>query len=72
MNLVSSDSIKSELSLIRYANDCSICVRSAQVLARLMKSITSYIKEDFLLKVNLEKSVNISLVKRTMLDFHFT
>jgi RNA-directed DNA polymerase len=43
-------------SFVRYADDCSIYVKSKQAAQRVLASITKYIEETLLLKVNREKS----------------
>ncbi len=40
------------LSFVRYADDCSIYVRSSKAAVRVMRSITRYLEEVLLLKVN--------------------
>lgn len=59
------------LSFVRYADDCSIYVRSAKSAARVMASITGYIEDELLLKVNREKSKISMPVKSTLLGFSF-
>lgn len=41
---------------VRYADDCSIYVKSEKAAKRVMATITRYIEEELLLKVNKEKS----------------
>lgn len=59
------------LSFIRYADDCSIYVKSAKAAARVMSSITQYLEGTLLLKVNKEKSKISRPVKSTLLGFSF-
>jgi RNA-directed DNA polymerase len=59
------------LSFIRYADDCSIYVRSAKAATRVMASITKYLEEELLLKVNREKSKISRPLKSTLLGFSF-
>lgn len=59
------------LSFIRYADDCSIYVKSAKAAARVMQSITNYLEEELLLKVNREKSKISRPQKSTLLGFSF-
>lgn len=62
---------KRGLSFVRYADDCSIYVRSAKSANRVMASITKYLEEQLLLKVNREKSKISTPVKSTLLGFSF-
>jgi RNA-directed DNA polymerase len=62
---------KRGLSFVRYADDCSIYVRSAKAAARVMTSITRYLEEELLLKVNREKSKISRPIKSTLLGFSF-
>lgn len=59
------------LSFVRYADDCSIYVRSAKASVRVKASITRYLEETLLLKVNQEKSKISKPVKSTLLGFSF-
>lgn len=59
------------LSFIRYADDCSIYVKSAKAAARVMLSITNYLEGCLLLKVNREKSKISRPIKSTLLGFSF-
>lgn len=59
------------LSFVRYADDCSIYVRSPKAAARVMSSITKYLEQDLLLKVNREKSKISIPIKSTLLGFSF-
>ena len=59
------------LSFVRYADDCSIYVRSSKAAARVMLSITRYLERDLLLKVNREKSKISTPNKSTLLGFSF-
>ena len=62
---------KRGLSFVRYADDCSIYVKSAKASARVMQSITKYLEEELLLKVNREKSKISRPLKSTLLGFSF-
>jgi RNA-directed DNA polymerase len=62
---------KRGLSFVRYADNCSIYVRSAKSANRVMASITKYLEEQLLLKVNREKSKISTPVKSTLLGFSF-
>lgn len=59
------------LSFIRYADDCSIYVRSAKSAARVKRSITRYIESELLLKVNTEKSKISRPAESSLLGFSF-
>jgi RNA-directed DNA polymerase len=59
------------LSFVRYADDCSIYVRSSKSAARVMSSITRYLERDLLLKVNREKSKISTPNQSTLLGFSF-
>jgi RNA-directed DNA polymerase len=59
------------LSFVRYADDCSIYVSSAKSANRVMASITRYLEEQLLLKVNREKSKISRPSKSTLLGFSF-
>jgi RNA-directed DNA polymerase len=59
------------LSFVRYADDCSIYVRSAKSANRVMASITKYLEEQLLLRVNREKSKISTPSKSTLLGFSF-
>jgi len=58
-------------SFVRYADDCSIYVRSKKSAHRVLKSITKYIEEGLKLKVNKEKSKVSRPVESTPLGFSF-
>ena len=58
-------------SFVRYADDCSIYVRSKKSANRVLKSITKYIEESLKLKVNKEKSKVSHPVESTLLGFSF-
>lgn len=59
------------LSFVRYADDCSIYVRSKKSAERVMRSITNYLEEELLLKVNREKSKVSKASQSTLLGFSF-
>lgn len=59
------------LSFVRYADDCSICVRSEKSAHRVLASITRYIEKELKLKVNREKSKVSHPTKSTLLGFSF-
>lgn len=59
------------LSFVRYADDCSIYVSSMKSAARVMGSITRFIEETLLLKVNVAKSQVSRPVGSTLLGFSF-
>ena len=58
-------------SFVRYADDCSIYVRSRKSAARVLANITKYIERDLKLKVNKEKSKVSHPVESTLLGFSF-
>jgi RNA-directed DNA polymerase len=58
-------------SFVRYADDCSIYVRSKKSANRVLKSITKYIEESLKLKVNKEKSKVSRPVESALLGFSF-
>lgn len=62
---------KRGLRFVRYADDCSIYVKSSKAASRVMSSITKYIEEDLILQVNHEKSKISRPVKSTLLGFSF-
>jgi RNA-directed DNA polymerase len=62
---------KRGLSFVRYADDCSIYVRSAKSAQRVLVSITRYIEKDLKLKVNKEKSKVSRPTESTLLGFSF-
>jgi len=62
---------KRGLSFVRYADDCSIYVRSAKSAQRVLVSITHYIEKDLKLKVNKEKSKVSRPTESTLLGFSF-
>lgn len=59
------------LSFVRYADDCSIYVRSEKSAHRVLASITRYIEKELKLKVNREKSKVSHPTKSTLLGFSF-
>jgi RNA-directed DNA polymerase len=59
------------LSFVRYADDCSIYVRSAKAAERVMGSITEYIETELLLKVNRTKSKISRPTQSTLLGYSF-
>jgi RNA-directed DNA polymerase len=58
-------------SFVRYADDCSIYVRSKKSANRVLKSITKYIEEGLKLKVNKGKSKVSRPTESTLLGFSF-
>lgn len=62
---------KRGLSFVRYADDCSIYVKSRKSAMRVKASITKYLEETLLLKVNQEKSKISRPTKSTLLGFSF-
>jgi RNA-directed DNA polymerase len=56
---------------VRYADDCSIYVRSEQSAARVMETITEYIESKLKLKVNRTKSKISRPNESTLLGFSF-
>jgi RNA-directed DNA polymerase len=58
-------------SFVRYADDCSIYVRSKKSANRVLRSITKYIEEGLKLKVNKGKSKVSRPVESTLLGFSF-
>ena len=59
-------------TFVRYADDCSILVKSETAGRRVMKSITHFIEETLRLKVNTQKSAVDRPWKRTFLGFTFS
>lgn len=58
-------------SFVRYADDCSIYVKSEKSAQRVLASITQYIENDLKLKVNKEKSKVSRPTESTLLGFSF-
>jgi RNA-directed DNA polymerase len=58
-------------SFVRYADDCSIYVKSEKSANRVLASITNYIEADLKLKVNKDKSKVSTPVESTLLGFSF-
>jgi RNA-directed DNA polymerase len=58
-------------SFVRYADDCSIYVKSEKSASRVLASITNYIESDLKLKVNKDKSKVSTPVESTLLGFSF-
>lgn len=56
---------------VRYADDCSIYVRSKKSAVRVMDTIVSYLEKELKLKVNLEKSKIVRPSLSTLLGFSF-
>lgn len=56
---------------VRYADDCSIYVKSNKAAERVKESITTYIEKKLKLKVNREKSQINLAVKSNLLGFSF-
>ena len=56
---------------VRYADDCSIYVKSEKAANRVLENITKYIEEDLKLKVNKEKSKVSNPAESTLLGFTF-
>ena len=70
------DELDKELSMrghhfVRYADDCSIYVRSEKAAQRVLSSITTYIEKGLKLKVNKEKSKVSTPTESTLLGFSF-
>jgi RNA-directed DNA polymerase len=59
------------LSFVRYADDCSIYVKSEKSAHRVLASITRYIEKELKLKVNREKSKVSRPTESTLLGFSF-
>jgi RNA-directed DNA polymerase len=59
------------LSFVRYADDCSIYVKSAKSAQRVLTSITKYIEQKLLLKVNQTKSKISRPTSNSLLGFSF-
>jgi RNA-directed DNA polymerase len=58
-------------SFVRYADDCSIYVKSEKSAIRVLSSITKYIETVLKLKVNQQKSKVSEPVQSTLLGFSF-
>ena len=56
---------------VRYADDCSIYVKSRHAEERVIGSIRTYIEKELKLKLNLEKSVVTRLWRSKLLVFTF-
>lgn len=56
---------------VRYADDCSIYVRSRKSAYRVMESISKYLEDELKLKVNREKSKVSRPTKSMLLGFSF-
>ena len=56
---------------VRYADDCSIYVKSEKSARRVLRSITRYIEEELLLKVNREKTRISRPNQSNLLGFSF-
>lgn len=56
---------------VRYADDCSIYVRSRKSAHRVMANITGYLEDELKLKVNRQKSKVSKPTKSTLLGFSF-
>jgi RNA-directed DNA polymerase len=59
------------LRFVRYADDCSIYVKSMKSAERVMSSITKFIEADLKLKVNKSKSKISKPTQSTLLGFSF-
>lgn len=59
------------LKFVRYADDCLILVRTPRAAERVKASISRYIEEKLLLKVNEEKTVTGSLKGKKFLGYSF-
>lgn len=71
LNELDTELTQRQHSFVRYADDCSIYVRSKKSAHRVLKSITKYIEESLKLKVNKEKSKVSRPVESTLLGFSF-
>jgi RNA-directed DNA polymerase len=58
-------------SFVRYADDCSIYVKSEKAAQRVLQSISKYIEQSLLLKVNKEKSKVSRPIRSYLLGFSF-
>lgn len=58
-------------SFVRYADDCSIYVKSEKSAIRVLSGITKYLEVSLKLKVNKEKSKVSSPIESTLLGFSF-
>ncbi|SFF12655.1 RNA-directed DNA polymerase [Chitinophaga sp. CF118] len=56
---------------VRYADDCSVYVRSKKSAQRLMESMTRYLEDKLKLKVNREKSKISRPMRSSLLGFSF-
>lgn len=71
LNELDKELSKRGLSFVRYADDCSIYVRSEKSAQRVLASITHYIEKDLKLKVNKAKSKVSRPTESTLLGFSF-
>jgi len=55
----------------RYADDCNIYVKSRRAGERVLKSISKFLEQNLMLKVNTEKSAVSSPTKRKFLGYSF-
>jgi len=66
LNELDSELCRRRLRFVRYADDCSIYVKSEKSAQRVLLSITTYLEDRLKLKVNKEKS-KVSLPTESML-----
>jgi group II intron reverse transcriptase/maturase len=71
LDLLDKELEKRELNFVRYADDCLIFARTEKSADRIIKSITKFIKEKLLLKVNATKSKVSKIDKVKYLGFGF-
>jgi len=72
LNELDKELTKRGLRFVRYADDCSIYVRTARAAKRVLRSITKFIENKLKLKVNQEKTKICKPMKLTILGYSFT
>jgi len=71
LNELDKELTKRGLRYVRYADDCSIFVKSEKAAKRVLKSITEFIESKLKLKVNQEKTKICRPIKLTILSYGF-
>jgi len=71
LNELDKELTKRGLRYVRYADDCSIFVKSEKAAKRVLKSITEFIESKLKLKVNQEKTKICRPINLTILSYGF-
>jgi RNA-directed DNA polymerase len=71
LNELDHELTKRNLKFVRYADDCSIYMRSAKAAERVLANISKYIETKLHLKVNVDKSKISRPLQSTLLGFSF-